>query len=85
MNAGKILKVERIKEITLPPGKYTGMWSGYQIKINLDNGMVIISTEKGIRGCSGCVVTVTGTGQISADTTDHIPLANGRMSNAGEA
>jgi len=65
MSTGKITKVIRVKETTIPPGKYAAQWCGYRITIKLDNGEIWMSTENGVRGWVDGTVTVDETGVIS--------------------
>ena len=61
----EITKVLRVKEATLPPGKYEGTWCGYVITLKMDNGEWQLSTNDGVRGSVPCTVEVYLTGRMA--------------------
>ena len=44
----------------LPNGVYDAVWSGYVLRINIDNKLEEIQTDPGIRGKTRCVVIIQG-------------------------
>lgn len=56
----KVVKSERVQLAIPPRGKYVGEWSGYVITIVTATDRWVLTTDDGVRGRAGVIVTSDG-------------------------
>lgn len=48
----------------LPNGRYDGLWSGYQVIVNLEDEQIKLKTKNGVRGINVPCIVIVDNGNV---------------------